>query len=591
MRVLLASKRLLSPVTVRGPHAWQGWSRFYGVESLHRNPNSIFRSHDTIQIVLKQHSRRRHGFSCYAAEVDDVFFSNVTFSESGVGHEMCDLLEQAGFTKMSKAQRDSYAALRRGGDVVLAAETGSGKTMAYLVPLIENLIDAKSDDRGAVDDDIMEESVVEEMRSREHASSVLVLCPNAVLCKQVVDVIDSIYGGSDLIKAVYVSAQQISYDDSREGFPDVVVTTPGALHSLLNGTGPLIGPEWTMQGLKDWARFVVLDEADMLLGGAYGKSIEHLMGELRGGDRERAALRACEEVGISIDDYWSMPRHIRKAAQLYGGRGMVEEGACDFIQGRRPGDGLNPSNVWLRQYCFVGATMPTEGKETVGAKIAKEFPTATWISGQQLHKTMQQVEFRWESAHNGEQHKHDVLIDIIQRDEEVQQGSGRMMVFTKDTKSCKNMARMLSDALDTGSGDAPSPLVLQYHKGSSQAEREESLRYVQMRGDTSRSFVFVCTDATARGLDVPGVTHVVHADFPASAVDFLHRSGRTGRAGKKGVVTAIIDEDGVDLANAIRELIQDDGSIEGAFSRNRSFRKKFKKYGEFVPRGALKSDA
>jgi len=231
--------------------------------------------------------------------------------------------------------------------------------------------------------------------------------------------------------------------------------------------------------------------------------------------------------------------------------------------------------------------MPTEGKETVGAKIAKEFPTATWISGQQLHKTMQQVEFRWESAHDGERHKHDVLIDIIQSDEEIQQGSGRVMVFTKDTKSCKTMATMLSNALASEGDDASSPLVLQYHKGSSQAEREESLRYVQMGGDTSRSFIFVCTDATARGLDVPGVSHVVHADFPASAVDFLHRSGRTGRAGKKGVVTAIVDEDGVDLANAIRELIQDDGSIEGAFSRNRSFRKKFKKYGEFVPRGAF----
>lgn len=586
MRVILASRRILSPGTVRGPHAWQGWGPFYRIESSYRTVGSS----NKINTVLKQQSRIRRGFSCRAADTEDVFYSSVTFSESGVGHEMCGLLEEAGFTKMSKAQRDSYTALRAGGDVVLAAETGSGKTMAYLVPLIENLIDARGENKGNVDNDIMEESVVEELRSREDASSVLVLCPNAVLCKQVVDVIDSIYGRSDLIKAVYVSAQQISYDETREGFPDVVVTTPGALHSLLNGTGPLIGPEWTMQGLKDWARYVVLDEADMLLGGAYGKSIEHLMSELRSGDRERAAVRACEEVGISIDDYWSMPRHIRKAAQVYGGKGMVEEGACDFIEGRRPGDDLNPATIWLRQYCFVGATMPTEGKETVGAKIAKEFSTATWISGQQLHKTMQQVEFRWESAHDGARHKHDILMDIIQNDEEIQQGSGRVMIFTKDTKSCKSVARILSDALVAKGDDGASPRVLQYHKGSSQAEREESLRYVQMKEDASRSFIFVCTDATARGLDVPAVSHVIHADFPASAVDFLHRSGRTGRAGKNGVVTAIIDDDGLDLANAIKDLIQDDGSIAGAFSRNRSFRKKFKRYGEFVPRGALKSE-
>eukprot|EP00889_Picochlorum_renovo_P003073 jgi/Picre1/30103/NNA_005472.t1 len=250
MRVLLASKRILLPVTVRGPHAWQVWSRFYGVESSHRNLSYSLGSHDTVNAILKQHRRRRHGFSCYAAEVDDVFFSNVTFSENGVGHEICGLLEEAGFTTMSKAQRESYAALRKGGDVVLAAETGSGKTMAYLVPLIENLIDARGDDRGAW---------------------MMILWRRVWWRSFVVDVIDSIYGGSDLIKAVYVSSQQISYDDSRQGFPDVVVTTPGALHSLLNGTGPLIGPEWTMQGLKDWARFVVLDEADMLLGGGMVK--------------------------------------------------------------------------------------------------------------------------------------------------------------------------------------------------------------------------------------------------------------------------------------------------------------------------------
>jgi superfamily II DNA/RNA helicase len=79
----------------------------------------------------------------------------------------------------------------------------------------------------------------------------------------------------------------------------------------------------------------------------------------------------------------------------------------------------------------------------------------------------------------------------------------------------------------------------------------------------------------------------VHADFPASAIDFIHRSGRTGRAGAGGVVTSLVGSESVDLAEAIKELMEGDDPLEGAFSRNRSFRKKHKKYGRFVKRGEV----
>ena len=65
------------------------------------------------------------------------------------------------------------------------------------------------------------------------------------------------------------------------------------------------------------------------------------------------------------------------------------------------------------------------------------------------------------------------------------------------------------------------------------------------------------------------------------------QAGRTGRAGKPGLVTSLYTEDQAPLAEAIRGEVEAGRPIEGTFSRNRSFKAKFKKYGEYVPRGQV----
>lgn len=545
-------------------------------------------------------------FSRLYSGSSDTFYSGKTYGEVIENKELSELLSQSNFDQLSLSQALAYPPLSRGKSVVLAAETGSGKTLAYLVPLIESVLkvrveaaaaegegleadDAAPDaaandlfDDKDVDDDVGESS---RFRGQE---ALLVLCPNAMLCEQVAKVVHDLFLPVG-INCAYVSSQNVTYDDSREGFPDVIVTTPVALHSLMTGVGPIIGPEWTFNGLREWARYIVLDEADMLLGGAYGRKIEHLMDELRAGDRERAAKRACQELGIEVDAYWSMPRHIRKAAQLHGGKGMLEAGAQDHVKLSLQDGKLHDSKVWLRQYAFVAATMPREGRETVGAKIAADFPNLEWISGGQLHKTIRNVDFRWLDV--GQNEQVDALARVIEEDlgdgvvgaQTASRGpSGqkpRIIVFTKNTASSKAVTSRLEASFE----DADLSIV-SYHKGMTQQDRADALQALR---NEERPIVLVCTDATARGLDVPGVSHVIHADFPASAVDFLHRSGRTGRAGARGMVTSLVQPESVDLAEAIKELMDDNDSMEGAFSRNRSFRKKHKKYGRFVKRGEV----
>ena len=551
-------------------------------------------------------------FSRIGSAVSDTFYSGKTYGEVIGNKELGELLAKSNFAQLSLSQALAYPPLSRGQSVVLAAETGSGKTLAYLVPLIEGVlrgraaaaaaaaataaegVDVEVGDSGGIgaadelfDDEDVDDDVGQPSRLRCQ-QSLLVLCPNAMLCEQVVHVVRDVFLQAG-IKCAYVSSQNVTYDDSREGFPDVVVTTPVALHSLMTGVGPIIGPEWTFDGLREWARYVVLDEADMLLGGAYGKKIEHLMDELRAGDRERAAKRACQELGIEVDAYWSMPRHVRKAAQLHGGKGMLEAGAHEHVKLSLQDGKLHESKVWLRQYAFVAATMPQEGRETVGAKLAAAFPNLEWISGGQLHKTIRNVDFRWLDV--GQNEQVDALVHVIEEElrdgaagaDVAVSGSGgqkpRIIVFTKNTASSKAVTSRLDAAFE----DADMSIV-SYHKGMSQQDRADALQALR---NEERAIVLVCTDATARGLDVPGVSHVIHADFPASAVDFLHRSGRTGRAGAQGVVTSLVQPESFDLAEAIKELMDDNDSMEGAFSRNRSFRKKHRRYGRFVKRGEV----
>ncbi|ONM54767.1 DEAD-box ATP-dependent RNA helicase 22 [Zea mays] len=139
----------------------------------------------------------------------------------------------------------------------------------------------------------------------------------------------------------------------------------------------------------------------------------------------------------------------------------------------------------------------------------------------------------------------------------------RTMVFTNTVDA----ANSVSDILHR----VGIPCIL-YHRESSLKERANNLQSFRENGG-----VLVCTDAAARGLDVPNVSHVIQAEFAACAVDFLHRVGRTARAGQSGIVTSLYTEANRDLVRAVRQAEELAQPVEGAFSRKRSFRNKLKK--------------
>lgn len=84
-------------------------------------------------------------------------------------------------------------------------------------------------------------------------------------------------------------------------------------------------------------------------------------------------------------------------------------------------------------------------------------------------------------------------------------------------------------------------------------ERESALRSFK----SGRTPILVATDVAARGLDIPHVAHVINFDLPNDIDDYVHRIGRTGRAGKTGLATAFFNENNSSLARSLAELMQE----------------------------------
>lgn len=219
-----------------------------------------------------------------------------------------------------------------------------------------------------------------------------------------------------------------------------------------------------------------------------------------------------------------------------------------------------------KQYVFVAATLPQSGKKTAGGVLQRMFPDAVWVSGTYLHRHNPRLERRWIEVTADTQV--DALLNAVKYGlkSEVHDAKDvprRTMVFTNTVDA----ANSVSDILHR----VGIPCIL-YHRESSLKERANNLQSFRENGG-----VLVCTDAAARGLDVPNVSHVIQAEFAACAVDFLHRVGRTARAGQSGIVTSLYTEANRDLVRAVRQAEELAQPVERAFSRKRSFRNKLKK--------------
>lgn len=355
------------------------------------------------------------------------------FNSLGLPQPLMRALAQIPFTTPTPIQAQAIPPALEGRDILGSAQTGTGKTAAFGIPLITKLL---NNPRG----------------------SALVMTPTRELAVQVIDMMEKLLGKYSPIKSVLLIGgesmpKQLQQLKMR---PRLIVGTPGRINDHLE-RGSLM--------LHD-ASFLVLDETDRMLDMGFGMQIERIVKFL---PRERQTLLFSA----------TLPDNIVALSNKYL---------------------TNPVRV------SVGSTTKPI------ARITQDI------------------------IHTTDADKY------MKLREQLDQRQGSIIVFVKTKWGAEKMATRLRR--DRYSADA-------IHGDLRQSRRERVITGFR----DSEFRILVATDIAARGLDIPHIEHVINYDLPQVPEDYIHRVGRTGRAGAEGAAVCLITpQDGLKW-KAIHRLI------------------------------------
>lgn len=343
-----------------------------------------------------------------------------TFAELGLDRDLVRALERRGITDPFPIQAASLPGSLAGRDVLGRGRTGSGKTVAFALPVVSRLLASRAPRRPG----------------RPRA---LVLVPTRELAVQVAETVEYLAHAVGLrTMTVFGGVRYTGQLRRLERGVDVVIATPGRLEDLIEqGACDLGGVEVT-----------VLDEADLMADMGFLPSVVRILDRVPAdGQRMLFSATLDNEVGTLVATYLHNP----------------EEHAVDA-------DRATPDT---QHHLFLVT----------------------------------------------QANKREVLTELVA-------GGGRTLAFTRTKTFAERLARELSDA------GVP---ALDLHGNLRQGARQ---RHLAAFADGSVS-VLVATDIAARGIHVDDIGLVVHVDPPADPKAFLHRSGRTARAGAEGVVVTL----------------------------------------------------
>ncbi len=362
------------------------------------------------------------------------------FNDLGLSHQILATLSANGFEKPTPIQMQSIPLVLKGHDLIGLAQTGTGKTAAFGLPMIEKLLaDGK--------------------RADPRNIRALVLAPTRELVNQIATNLKLFIKKTPLKVGVVVGGVSINKQTEQlaRGV-DILVATPGRLLDLVARKAVTL-----TQG-----RYFVLDEADQML-----------------------------DLGFIHD--------LRKIAKLV------------------------PKN---RQTLLFSATMPKQIAELAGEYLTDPVKVEVTPPGKAADRVEQYVHFV-----PGKDLKTTILKQSLNENPD-----GLSLIFSRT----KHGAEKLMKHLDQVGFKAAS-----IHGNKSQSQRERALK--AFRDGEIR--VLVATDVAARGIDIPGVTHVYNYDLPEVPDAYVHRIGRTARNGRDGIAIAFCTPDEIRLLRDIEKLM------------------------------------
>ncbi len=357
------------------------------------------------------------------------------FGEIEVPATIARAIEKMGFVSPTEVQARSIPPLRRGEDLIGQAQTGTGKTAAFGIPIVEK-IDPSSG----------------------HVQA-LVLTPTRELCVQVTEEIARIGGFRNVrTVAIYGGSSMDRQIEGLKGGAQVVVGTPGRVLDLIR-RGEL---------RLDRVHTVILDEADRML-----------------------------DMGFIVD--------------------------VETILARSPRQ---------RQTALFSATMPYAILRICDRFMKKDPAHVTVRPDLRTVETVRQVVY-----FVAEQDKVSALLELTD-----QFGFDRLLVFRHTQIGVDRLAATLQRRGKNVAG---------LHGGLSQRERDRTLAAFR----AGKIQFLIATNVASRGLDITDLPYVVSYDIPEDADTYVHRVGRTGRAGKEGTAITFVGEWDLDAWEAIRSEV------------------------------------
>ncbi|HZQ94872.1 MAG TPA: DEAD/DEAH box helicase [Candidatus Sulfotelmatobacter sp.] len=342
-----------------------------------------------------------------------------TFAELPLSAALQQKLAAAQFTTLTPIQERAILPALQGSDIIGTAQTGTGKTLAFLLPLIETL-----------------------SRESSRQPSALVLLPTRELAMQVEEQFEQLRSNHLTRAALVVGGlSEKTQIQALRGGSSLIVATPGRLQDFIDRR---------LVNLRE-IKTLVLDEADRMLDMGFLPAIQRILAVLPR-HRQTLCFSATMEQSVAalVNDYMRQPVRIALGSVL------------------KPA-----ASVQLKAY----EVRPKE--------------------------------------------KMDLLRQLLSSQ------AGQTLIFTRTKRGTERLARELVR-------DGFSAAMI--HGDRSQSQRNGALDGFQ----EGRYQILVATDIAARGLHVDDVAHVINYDLPKIAEDFIHRVGRTGRAGAQGCASTII---------------------------------------------------
>ncbi|WFD03573.1 RNA helicase [Malassezia obtusa] len=379
-----------------------------------------------------------------------------------------------------KTESQLYMPYHPPRDLCVSAPTGSGKTLAYTVPIVE----------------LLQTRTIMQLRA-------LVLVPTRDLAIQVAEMFEAIGRGSGLRSLVITGNHSFRHEQSQlvnngpTGFSsnvDILIATPGRLVDHLRGT-----PSFTLQHL----RFLVIDEADRLLGQSFQQWVSTLLDALQPvPDDHNAAAPASLDSEAPEWAHDDLERPVPSVQKLLFSATLTRDPA-------------KMNALQLRHPHYVRVRDQAEGDD---------FHTDRFALPAGLSEHMIITETSTKVLH---------LIYLLHSDKAVRHA----LCFTKSVEAANRLVRLLTFFENRFASEKP--LCVQYYSSDlSNAERAQMLRRFQ-QGEVD---VLVCSDLIARGIDLPEVRNVISFDVPVDMAKYVHRAGRTARAGRTGNAWSLVEE-------------------------------------------------